>query len=220
MNKRLERIIEKFREVNCYDMELVLTPETTLRAIGFDSLERADLAVAIEEEFGIRIDIAEFDGDITLGQLDKIVSMTDVKDDGFVDLGLTSGTLWAKENAVRGDQKLFTFDEAIGLFGDKMPTAAQIVELATECKSEWIEENGKVGRKFTGTNGNSIFIPADGYIWDDRLRCVGEEGNVWSKTPNVNFSATNAYGLYFSSGSVCPLNSSYRAVGFSVRPVR
>lgn len=220
MNKRLERIIEKFREVNCYDMELVLTPETTLRAIGFDSLERADLAVAIEEEFGIRIDIAEFDGDITLGQLDKIVSMTDVQDDGFVDLGLTSGTLWAKENAVRGDQKLFTFDEAIGLFGDKMPTAAQIVELATECKSEWIEENGKVGRKFTGPNGNSIFIPADGYIWDDRLRCVGEEGNVWSKTPNVNFSAASACYLGFGSGYVYPLNYGYRAFGFSVRPVR
>ena len=220
MNKRLERIIEKFREVNCYDMELVLTPETTLRAIGFDSLERADLAVAIEEEFGIRIDIAEFDGDITLGQLDKIVSMTDVKDDGFVDLGLTSGTLWAKENAVRGDQKLFTFDEAIGLFGDKMPTAAQIVELATECKSEWIEENGKVGRKFTGPNGNSIFIPADGYIWDDRLRCVGEEGNVWSKTPNVNCGAAGAYYLGFGSGGVSPLSYNYRAYGFSVRPVR
>lgn len=138
--------------------------------------------------------------------------------EGFVDLGLTSGTLWARENASIDGKNLFTFDEAVKNFGDEMPTAAQIVEMATECKSEWKTIDGKKGRVFTGPNGNQIFIPADGYIdRDGRKDEEGSEANVWSKTP---YSAAYACYLYFNSGYVSPLDSDSRAYGFSVRPVR
>ena len=45
-----------------------------------------------------------------------------------------------------------------------MPTIDEFEELFTECKKEWIEdtENHVAGYKFTGPNGNSIFLPAAG----------------------------------------------------------
>ena len=35
--------------------------------------------------------------------------------------------------------------------------------------SEWTTENGVIGRRFTGPNGASIFLPAAGYSWRGRL---------------------------------------------------
>lgn len=45
-----------------------------------------------------------------------------------------------------------------------MPTIDEFEELFTECKKEWVEdtENHVAGYKFTGPNGNSIFLPAAG----------------------------------------------------------
>ena len=43
-----------------------------------------------------------------------------------------------------------------------MPTIDEFEELFTECKKEWVEEDGVAGYKFTGPNGNSIFLPAAG----------------------------------------------------------
>ena len=43
-----------------------------------------------------------------------------------------------------------------------MPTIDEFEELFAECKKEWVEEDGVAGYKFTGPNGNSIFLPAAG----------------------------------------------------------
>ena len=75
--------------------------------------------------------------------------------------------------------------------------------------------------KFTGPNGKSIFFPADGYTWKGGpVKYDGDEGDIWTKTPSVNYSATDAYYLYFDAGIVTPLSSCSRALGFPVRPVR
>ena len=220
MNKRFINTLQKFRKDNAFDMQLDVQEGTTLGACGFDSLDRMAFVMCLEGEYGIKIDTSEIHGDTTVGQLCHIVNMLDARD-GFIDLWLTSGTKWAKNNAEIDGKKLFTFDEAIEHFGEQMPTAVQLVELATECKHEWTERDGKPGMKFTGPNGNSIFFPADGYTWKGgSVEDDGEQGNVWSKTPSVNFSATYAYYLYFGSGDVNPLYNSNRAYGFSVRPVR
>ena len=55
--------------------------------------------------------------------------------------------------------------------------------------------------------------------------CVGELANTssngyyWSSSPNYGGNHSAGY-LHFYSGSVYPLNSNYRAYGFSVRCVR
>ena len=221
MNNRLIAIVERWLQELGFEGEL--TDSSSLESLGFDSIDRATLVTEIEREFGISISNDRIMSVTTLGVIDTIVSesqqaMEDA--DGFVDLGLSSGTLWAKKNAERDGKKLFSFDEAIGLFGDEMPTAVQVVELATECTHEWVTENGKPGMKFTGPNGKSIFIPADGDIWCGKHEENGRWGYIWTKTPSVNASATNAYYLYFNAGSVYPLNGYSRADGFSVRPVR
>ena len=43
-----------------------------------------------------------------------------------------------------------------------LPTADDFEELFTLCQKEWTEQNGVTGFKFTGPNGNSIFLPAAG----------------------------------------------------------
>lgn len=45
----------------------------------------------------------------------------------------------------------------------QMPTSEQIKELIENCRYEWIQVNGVNGGRFTGPNGNSIFLPAAGY---------------------------------------------------------
>ena len=74
----------------------------------------------------------------------------------------------------------------------------------------------KKGLDITGPNGNTIFLPADGYRWGREAKDVKLEGDYWTRMP---LSQTDARYLYFYSGGVYPLNYNYRSYGFSVRPV-
>ena len=71
----------------------------------------------------------------------------------LVDLGLPSLTLWYTTNE-GGDRGSYSFDEAVSMFGDKLPTDEQLLELVNECV--WIKE--KNGYKVVGPNGNHIFM--------------------------------------------------------------
>jgi len=67
----------------------------------------------------------------------------------------------------------------------RMPTRADWQELLDNCTDEWTTINGTVGRKFTSNvNGNSIFLPAAGFI--DGTDVVLEESNMlgysWSSS--------------------------------------
>ncbi|MBR2192648.1 MAG: hypothetical protein IJ910_04975 [Bacteroidaceae bacterium] len=44
-----------------------------------------------------------------------------------------------------------------------MPSYDLHVELRNNCTSEWTTLNGVNGRRFTGPNGGTIFLPALGY---------------------------------------------------------
>lgn len=84
--------------------------------------------------------------------------------DDYVDLGLPSGTLWSSTNA-GGNAAYYTYDEAINLFGDKLPTQQQYQELIALCKWKWQED----GYKVIGDNGNFIYLPSIGVsclFWD------------------------------------------------------
>ena len=135
--------------------------------------------------------------------------------EGFVDLGLPSGTLWAEENA----EGFFTFDDAVAEFGDSLPSARHMAELYECCVWSWDGE--RKGYEVTGPNGNAIFLPAAGYRSrnSSEVSCIGNEGNYWTRCPD-KFSAANGRYLYFGSGSVNPLDNYDRSHGFSVRAVR
>ena len=129
----------------------------------------------------------------------------------FVDLGLPSGRLWATENA----PGFYTFDEAVDTFGELLPKGSAMVELIEESEVSWNKE--KKGLDITGPNGNTIFLPAEGYRWEMEVKNAKLEGDYWTRMP---YSQTYARYLDFGSGGVFPLNYYSRSYGFSVRPCR
>ena len=100
----------------------------------------------------------------------------------------------------------------------RLPTSGEFVELNNNCDSEWTDEDGVAGRRFTSRiNGNSIFFPASGYYGGTSLYYRGTYGNYWSSTW---YSEAGARNLYFNSTGVNPQNNYRRRYGFTVRAVQ
>jgi hypothetical protein len=100
----------------------------------------------------------------------------------------------------------------------RMPTVGEFQELNAQCDSEWTDEDGVAGRRFTSRiNGNSIFFPASGYRYGTGLNNRGSYGKNWSASL---YSAANGYDLNFNSGGVYPADNNGRFYGFSVRAVQ
>ena len=72
------------------------------------------------------------------------------------------------------------------------------------------------GYKFTN-NGQTLFLPAAGYVFGKLLRNVGSQGRYLSGTA---YSSYDAYCLYFKSGEVNAQKNYDRDYGCPVRPVR
>ena len=122
--------------------------------------------------------------------------------DGYVDLGLPSGTKWKTTNESKmGDTyNFYTFQEAVSAFGDNLPTKEQFEELIASCDFVW--DTVRKGVNFISTaNGNSIFMPALGIrSCEGEVEHVGERGFYWSSTSkdadysvNLLFRTTDAY---------------------------
>ena len=132
----------------------------------------------------------------------------------FVDLGLPSGTKWKTQNQTG----LYTYDDAISKFGNRLPTKDQWNELIIECVWEWTGS----GYKVTGPNGNSIELPAEGrrfgsepYVCD-----VGKFGCYWSSTrADASYGPNSSWYLHFDSSHECVRDES-RGFGLSVRLVQ
>ena len=100
----------------------------------------------------------------------------------------------------------------------RLPTMGEFTELNSNCDSEWTDEDGVAGRRFTSRiNGNSIFFPASGYYNGTSLNSRGSYGNYWSSTW---YSETRARYLSFNSTGVSPQNDNGRRCGFTVRAVQ
>ncbi len=133
---------------------------------------------------------------------------------GYVDLELPSGTKWKSTNENGGYNGFYTFDEAVSAFGDKLPTKEQLEELKDNCTWEWQNNDGY---KVTGTNGNSVVLPAAGYRdCDGPVIGVGYYGDYWSSMP---FDSERAWYLGFDS-TIIDVDSFYRCCGHSVRLVQ
>ena len=77
-----------------------------------------------------------------------------------------------------------------------MPTIDEFEELFTECKKEWVEQDGVAGYKLTGPNGNSIFLPAAGSRTQTTISGEGVNGYYLSGSINASDSKfAMAYGF-------------------------
>ena len=113
-----------------------------------------------------------------------------------------------------------TYDMARHNIGSpsRLPTMGEFVELNNNCDSEWTDEDGVAGRRFTSRiNGNSIFFPAAGNYNGTSLNSRGSHGLYWSSTWS---SETNARSLSFYSTGLNPQSSHRRRFGFPVRAVQ
>ena len=102
--------------------------------------------------------------------------------------------------------------------GWRTPTREEWGELLDHCTSVWTTQNGVNGRRFTGPNGNTLFLPAAGYRWVDNLYYAGSDGYYWSSLLNTAYP-NYAWDCDFFSGD-CSMDYSRRDIGHSVRAVR
>ena len=100
--------------------------------------------------------------------------------------------------------------------GWRMPTQTEMQELIDNCTVTWTTQNGVNGRLFTGSNGNSIFLPAAGFLGIIE-NGAGSEGNYWSSSLYSD-GPDLAWSLYFYSDNYS-MGRSSRGYGRSVRPV-
>jgi hypothetical protein len=100
----------------------------------------------------------------------------------------------------------------------RLPTVGEFQELNNNCDSEWTDEDGVAGRRFTSRiNGNSIFFPASGYRNGTSLNYRGTVGDYWSVSLK---SQTYGYNLGFDGSGVYPASYDSRFNGFPVRAVQ
>ena len=102
--------------------------------------------------------------------------------------------------------------------GWRMPTKEEWQELLDNTTNKWTTQNGVNGRLFTGSNGNSLFLPAVGFRWDDDLNYVGSYGYYWSSS--LNTDGPNDAWLFDLYSDYYGMYSLYRGYGQAVRAVR
>lgn len=100
-----------------------------------------------------------------------------------------------------------------------MPTIDEFEELFTECKKEWVEdtENHVAGYKFTGPNGNSIFLPAAGTRTQGNVS--GEGLNGYYLSGSINASDNRFAMAYSFDQNVARRTSTPVYQALAIRPV-
>lgn len=132
--------------------------------------------------------------------------------------GRSHGTKPLK-NHLKDDDDIVHF-----MFGGKwrMPTKAECEELVNKCVKEKCTMNKVLGFKFTGPNGNSIFLPLTGYKSGKKVVFDYNSGHYISRDLYYDgdyLAHTIFYGINFYQERVTD-SFSYRAdLGFSIRPV-
>lgn len=138
--------------------------------------------------------------------------------DNSVTYGLSISTLESRGIIDANGNLTAEYDAATANWGSawRMATLTEMEELYNNCTWEWTTQNGVYGRKVTGPNGNSIYLPAAGYRYNSSLYDAGSYGSYWFATPDGG--SGYACRLYFYSDyrdrSFCS-----RYCGNSVRPV-
>ena len=79
--------------------------------------------------------------------------------------------------------------------GWRMPTKEDYAELFQNTTYAWTTQNGVEGRLLTGSNGNSIFLPATGFCLEGEPLCPGL-GLYWSSSLQTS-SQMSAWSFHF-----------------------
>ena len=105
----------------------------------------------------------------------------------------------------------------------RMPTVEELQELIDECTWTWTYDyngTGVAGQIATSKiNGNSIFLPAAGYMYGGSLTEKSEYGYYWLNSLYEDYQL-NAHNIYFYSEYVGRDYNYPRFCGFPVRGVR
>ena len=113
------------------------------------------------------------------------------------------------------------YDVAHVCWGGKwrMPSNRHYDELKQKCSSEWTQFNGQWGMRFTGPNGNSIFMPAAGCFYSNSVIRNGDVGYYWSEDISTDINK-NAMLLKLDKDGTINGMQWDRYIGLSVRPVQ
>ena len=102
--------------------------------------------------------------------------------------------------------------------GYRIPTLNEWIELQQKCKWEWIENDAFCGYNITGSNGNSIFLPALGKQIGNNLVSENTKGYYW--TSNKRLEYDYACYIYFDKDIVDYDAEPYSNVMRFIRPVK
>ena len=99
----------------------------------------------------------------------------------------------------------------------QMPNLEQVKELLENCTKVWETIGSVNGYTFTGTNGNTIFVPAASFIYDTSIINESKDGRYWTSTLSTN--PNQSYYMSFDAGGTAWENYDNRPLGCTVRPV-
>lgn len=110
------------------------------------------------------------------------------------------------------------YDAATTNWGNswRTPTKDEIEELIDYCSWNLTTLNGRYGYMISGNNGNSIFLPMNGYYVDNNpIQGVKTNAYYWTSTPT---SLIKANALIFGFENKYTI-SAHRNYGYSIRAV-
>ena len=100
----------------------------------------------------------------------------------------------------------------------RIPSLEQVAELVNVCAWQWTQRNGVNGYLVTGPNGNTMFLPAAGYVDGSSLEYAGTYGIYWSRSL-YSYLPDRAFALYIDSQYTDSEDFS-RYYGHAIRAVR
>lgn len=101
----------------------------------------------------------------------------------------------------------------------RLPTKDEFTELNTYCTSEWSDENGVNGKRFISSiNGNSVFFPAAGYIYNTAIVQQELYGYFWTST--IHTDNNKVYTVYIIQQGGIYSNIDDRFYGIPIRAVQ
>ena len=121
------------------------------------------------------------------------VDMRDGKTE-YVDLGLPSGTLWAKTfEKVNGERLFLSYDKAKTM---NLPTIDQWEELRTTCK--WTMDSGRI--YCIGPNGNTLRFATTGYIEAKETCICANQSLFWLLSEDRSDNSRKAGYVFYTNG--------------------
>lgn len=100
----------------------------------------------------------------------------------------------------------------------RMPTKEELDELVNNCTWIATTQNGTDGYNVVGSNGNSVFLPAAGMIYESGPANSGWAGAYWTSSLNIDYMGAEAVHITPSHNEI-NTGAWDRYNGYTIRPV-